>query len=278
MENKGEYKAETINYIGNVSMPYSHYHEHYEILYVRENSRILTVNNSDKHILNDTNIALIKPFLIHKTLSDENKKQKRSLINFSFASGEEIAEFSKYNILKCFDYPVIEMGEKTRKKVSEYMDELSLLKEESEFYEIEFKSGLLKILILLAKESEKRNIKKNEGGKGVLDIIPFIAQKIQKCCGEDLSLKTLAEEFHISPCYLSRCFKENMGISLVKYINNVRIIAAQKLMNEGYTSVTAVAMQVGFSNITHFERVFKAIAGISPKQYIKSYKKFEKAK
>ena len=63
-----------------------------------------------------------------------------------------------------------------------------------------------------------------------------------------------------------------MGISLTKYINNVRIIAAQKLIDEGYTSVTAIAMQTGFSNITHFDRVFKKITGISPKKYIMQIK------
>lgn len=267
LKNKREYKAETINYIGNVSMPYSHFHEHYEILYVRENSRILMVNNRDKYILNDANIALIKPFIIHKTLSDEKKRQKRSLINFSFDIAEKIADFSGYDILKCFDIPVLQMEDSVKKSVIECMDELSLLDEESDSYEAEFKSVLLRLLIILEKESEKKYVRKNESGKGVGETIPLIAKKIQQCYSDDLTLEALAEEFHISPCYLSRCFKNNMGISLIKYINNVRIIAAQKLIDEGYTSITAVAMQTGFSNITHFERVFKKITGISPKKY-----------
>ena len=77
LKNKRGYKAETISYVGNVSMAESHYHEHYEILYVRKNSRIITVNNKDKYILDEDNIAFIKPLLIHQTSSDENKKQRR---------------------------------------------------------------------------------------------------------------------------------------------------------------------------------------------------------
>lgn len=269
LKNKREYKAETINYHGNVSMPYSHFHEHYEILYVRENSRILMVNNHNKYILNDTNIALIKPFMIHKTLSDKNKRQKRSLINFSFDTAEKIAEFSGYDILKCFDVQVLQMDDSVKKSVTQCMDELSALDEESISYDAEFKSILLRLLIILTKESERKYAIKNESGKGVDETIPMIAKKIQQCCSDDLTLSALADEFHISPCYLSRCFKNNMDIPLIKYINNVRIIAAQKLIDEGYTSVTAVAMQTGFSNITHFERVFKKITGISPKKYIK---------
>ena len=269
LKNKRGYKAETISYVGNVSMPYSHYHEHYEILYVRKNSRKLTINNKDKYILDENNIALIKPFLIHKTSSDEKKKQKRSLINFSVDVGEIIKSFGKEDILDCFEYPVIVMDEETKNIISVCMDEMSELNEESEFYEVEFKNILLKLLIALAKEIKRKNIKKNDVEKGVFEIIPDIAKKIQQDFSGDLSLEALAGEFNISPCYLSRCFKEKMGVTLVKFINSIRIVEAQKLMDEGYNSVTAVAMQVGFSNITHFERVFKSITGISPKKYMK---------
>lgn len=270
LKNKRGYKAETISYVGNVSMSHSHYHEHYEILYVRENSRKLTINNKDKYILNENNIAFIKPFLIHKTSSDENKKQRRSLINFSSDVGKDLLEFGNNDILDCFEYLVIDVDEETKKIISDCMDELSELKEESEFYEVEFKNILLKMLIVLAKEIKRKNIKKNDVEKGVYEMIPDIAKKIQQDCSGDLSLETLAREFSISPCYLSRCFKEKMGITLVKFINCIRIVEAQKLMAEGYNSVTAVAMQVGFSNITHFERVFKSIVGISPKKYMKN--------
>ncbi len=272
LKNKREYRAETINYLGNVSMPYPHFHEHYEILYVRENSRILMVNNHDKYILNDKNIALIKPFMLHKTQSDEKKRQKRSLINFSFDTAEEIAGFSGCDVLKCFDAVVSEMSDGVKKSVIDCMDALSALDEENVFYGAEFKNILQKLLIILAKASENKNIRNIESGKGIDETIPLVAKKIQQCHSDDLTLETLAEEFHISPCYLSRCFKNNMGISLTKYINNVRIIAAQKLIDEGYTSVTAIAMQTGFSNITHFDRVFKKITGISPKKYIMQIK------
>ena len=238
LKNRCGYKAETISYVGNVSMVDSHYHEHYEILYVRKNSRNLTINNKDKYVLNENNIALIKPFLTHKTSSDENKKQRRSLINFSADVGNDLLKFGKSDILDCFEFPVIDMDVKTKNIISVCMDELSELDEESEFYEVEFKNILLKILIIFSKEIKRKNIRKSDGEKGVFEIIQDVAKR--------------------------------MGITLVKFINSIRIVEAQKLMAEGYNSVTAVAMQVGFSNITHFERVFKSIVGISPKKYMKN--------
>lgn len=266
LESKRELKAETIDYIGNVSMPYAHYHEHYEILYVRENSRILAVND-EEYMLNEGSIALIKPFLMHKTESDENKKQKRSLVNFSVEVGEEIERFLKSNILSCFDSPVLEIGKETGKRIRESMDRLSSLKDEDEMFEAKFKAELLDMIIIIAGEMVTQEDKRT-GGK-VVDIIPQVAKRIQQHLGDEITLNGLSEEFGISPCYLSRCFKANMGMSLTKFINNARIVEAQRLIKDGYTSVTAVAMGVGFSNITHFERVFKETVGISPKKYMK---------
>ena len=99
LENNKECSAEFINYIGRVSMPYSHYHEHYEILYVCENSRGLIINNKDRYILDNSNIALIKPFILHRTLSGADKKQKRMLVNFSNIFAEEKISFAKSHIL-----------------------------------------------------------------------------------------------------------------------------------------------------------------------------------
>ena len=269
LESRYGYKAETRSYVGNVSMSDSHYHEHYEILYVRKNSRILTVNNKDKYLLNENNIALIRPFLIHKTSSDENKKQRRSLVNFSADVGEELTRLGKKDILGCFEYPVIDMEEDVKKQVSGCLDELSELDDESEFYGVEFKNILLKMLIILGKEIKRKNMEKSDGGRGVFEIIPDVAKKIQTDYSGDLSLGRLSEEFNISPCYLSRCFRRKMGVNISKFINNIRISEAQKMIKEGYSSVTAVAMGVGYSNITHFERVFKEIVGMPPKAYMK---------
>ena len=87
------FAAEKINYTGGITMSYSHYHEHYEILYVSNGERKLVINNHDKYTLSHSTIALIKPFILHKTES-MGGNERRILVNFSKETGAEIKRFA----------------------------------------------------------------------------------------------------------------------------------------------------------------------------------------
>ena len=73
----------------------------------------------------------------------------------------------------------------------------------------------------------------------------------------------------MSQANLNYYFKKEFGISPKKYQNHVKIERAKDMLYEG--SVTQVAMRLGFVNISHFIRLFKAEYGLTPKQYLKSY-------
>ena len=75
------------------------------------------------------------------------------------------------------------------------------------------------------------------------------------------------------PYYLSRLFKRVTGQSIVDYINNRRIEAAQKLLETTELSISAVAEQTGFASAAHFRRVFHEVMGTGPLQYRKAHKK-----
>ena len=77
----------------------------------------------------------------------------------------------------------------------------------------------------------------------------------------------------LSPYYLSRLFKRVTGQSIVDYINNRRIEAAQKLLETTELSISAVAEQTGFASAAHFRRVFHEVMGTGPLQYRKAHKK-----
>ncbi|MFW5749714.1 MAG: helix-turn-helix domain-containing protein, partial [Halanaerobium sp.] len=86
---------------------------------------------------------------------------------------------------------------------------------------------------------------------------------------KSLTLSSLADKFNYSPAYLSRAFKEVTGFNFVEYKNNVRIKEAGKLLQQSKLSVTEIATEVGFNNITHFGRIFKEITDLSPLAYRK---------
>ncbi len=75
----------------------------------------------------------------------------------------------------------------------------------------------------------------------------------------------------ISGCtasYFSRSFKRHTGMALVQYVNRLRInLACQLLMNNDELSITDICFEIGFSNISNFNRQFLALKGMSPSRF-----------
>lgn len=90
---------------------------------------------------------------------------------------------------------------------------------------------------------------------------------------QKFSLTEVAARFYLSPYYLSRLFRRVTGQSIVDYLNNRRIEAAQKLLETTELSISAIAEQTGFASAAHFRRVFREVMDISPLQYRKKQRK-----
>lgn len=83
----------------------------------------------------------------------------------------------------------------------------------------------------------------------------------------ELRREDIAKKFSVSKGYLSNRFSDEMGITLVHYINLLRIEQAKNYLVSSDLNVTEICEKVGFANIEHFSRVFKKYAGVSPLKY-----------
>lgn len=83
----------------------------------------------------------------------------------------------------------------------------------------------------------------------------------------DLGLKSIAEEFGVSPYYVSRFFRDQHSINLKDYMTDARLeIAKQKLVHTEDT-VTDIVEEIGYLSTSSFIRKFKAETGLTPGQY-----------
>jgi two-component system response regulator YesN len=86
---------------------------------------------------------------------------------------------------------------------------------------------------------------------------------IQAHYKEDLSLDQIAEQSGISPFYLSRLIKQELGITLVEYLTQVRVKRACELALSTKQPINEIAVQVGYLNPTYFCRIFKRSTGVT---------------
>jgi len=98
----------------------------------------------------------------------------------------------------------------------------------------------------------------------ILKLEEYIQKNYEK---EDLSLEMLAEEFNFNSQYLSKLFKKETKIKFSEYVNKIRMEKAKKLLSDPKKNITEVAFQVGYTNLTYFEKVFKKFYRITPKEY-----------
>lgn len=101
------------------------------------------------------------------------------------------------------------------------------------------------------------------------NIVHLIEEFILDHFSEDISLETLAETFHFSSNYLSRKFHKEYGVTIHDFIQKTRMNNAQFLLESSHLPVSEVALQSGFNNVSHFNRVFKLMNGKTPSQYRK---------
>ena len=89
-----------------------------------------------------------------------------------------------------------------------------------------------------------------------------------------LSLKEISEGLHIHPAYVSREFsKYFQNLSFGEYIRKLRIEKALELLKQSRHSLSEIAYLTGFSDQSHFTRIFKKHTGRSPAEYRKNLPK-----
>jgi AraC-like DNA-binding protein len=89
---------------------------------------------------------------------------------------------------------------------------------------------------------------------------------------DSISLEDAARHVSVSKEYLARCFRQEMGITLVTYLNRYRVHQAKALLDQGTHNLTEIALETGFSSSAYFSRVFRQEVGMSPTNYQRSAK------
>lgn len=98
--------------------------------------------------------------------------------------------------------------------------------------------------------------------QGITHILDYINQNYS----QDFGLNEMAEMVHMNHAYLSILFKDEVGISFVRYLTQIRMAHAKELLLKG-AKVQEVSEAVGYNNYRYFCNIFKKEEGVTPMQF-----------
>ena len=93
-----------------------------------------------------------------------------------------------------------------------------------------------------------------------------IVHYINEHLGSELKRDDIAEKMNLSPDYMTRIFKAEMGVSLKEYIIQQKMKHAQVMLRTTTLPINFIAAKVGYSNFSHFSFTYKKALGITPQE------------
>ena len=96
-------------------------------------------------------------------------------------------------------------------------------------------------------------------------ILTYVRQNILN--KERITIKAIADEFYMSPNYVSVFIKKHTGISIQQYVITTKIKMAERLLKQTNLNITEIAEKIGFVDSSHFNKIFKKYNGLNPSEF-----------
>ncbi|MBL5767484.1 hypothetical protein B5V88_14705 [Heyndrickxia sporothermodurans] len=139
--------------------------------------------------------------------------------------------------------------------------------------ELETTSLIYKLVTILIRNFKTTYLQQNHFISMKDERIKAILAYIEKNYRKSISLEEIAKQQYLSLYYLSRYFKQEVGVSFSQYVKQVRLKSAvRELLYTGHT-ITQVALNNGFPNAKAFNKVFKEVYQQTPAEYRNLHKK-----
>lgn len=100
-------------------------------------------------------------------------------------------------------------------------------------------------------------------------IIAEIRLLLLQNLNSEISIEEIARQLGYNASYLGSMFKAKTGKTISRYRNELRMLSAKRMLLETDLSITEIAVQVGYSDTSYFDRLFYKFYGDTPKNYRK---------
>ena len=169
-----------------------------------------------------------------------NENRENGYIHFKSADNRRLSVFMREFLCEYYDKSI---------HYNDYLDSLTTL-----------------IFLELSDIYKDESIRDASEHNEILSILRYIEGNYRNC-----TLKSTAEFFHMNPNYLSSYIHKHTGKTFKSLIQEQRMMLATRLLSNSDLSVTDIALQAGYENITFFYKKFRQLHGCSPAEYRKQF-------
>lgn len=228
-----------------INYPLFHSHNAYEIYILTAGSRTV-FTGKDIYLLTSGDTFTVAPGILHRSFGDE--AYSGLCIEFSQKCLENMfSDDERKKILSCFEYKIISLDTDA---VS------SIMQADKNKHDI----VMLTVSFLLNSASNSNAVSRLTQNS---DISP-ISLYLQNIFTQAANLDWIAAHFGITKEYLCSLFKSQTGMTIIEYINLLRIQHACTLLQETDLSSAEISARCGYGSPIYFNRVFKRIMEETP--------------
>ena len=259
------------------SYPVLHNHEFVEIVYVAAGHCVNLLENSP-FPMKAGDVCILAPHAMHAiSCVNDDSCILNMLVNRRFfdkrflnilQSGKTMAEYLEGILFdrEISPYVLFPTGEDIWLQT---IAEAMLWETEQQEYAYEIALSLLirQFLLQIVRRHESAAIVPSRSGNSQNELIVGILSYLNVHYNQ-ASLNETARYFGYSPAYLSRMIHEQTGRNFNIIIAQIQMEHAVRLMDEGNRNLTEIAQEIGCFDTSHFNKKFKAVYGMSPRQYL----------
>jgi len=259
-----------------------HWHEELEWIYVEEGALGLIIHGRE-YTLKEDEFCFINAGELHEIKSVGRSSHRAILFRpemLDFALYDQcqhsfIGRVTGQKVL----FPAVggELPDEGRDIILGHMREIAGLFEagngglegdgEKGLWTFKVKLRILQVIEVLYEAGAFRENESTGAERESLSNLKAVIDYIHKNYAGSISLRELADMSYMSPNYFCGKFREEVGKTPIRFLNEYRIQQAARLLLETELQVSEVAVRVGFENISYFIRKFRECKGVTPAKY-----------
>lgn len=255
-----------------------HWHDEMEIIYIKKGKGTLTIDFK-QYAVSAGAIALIIPGQLHSIEQYEQEKMEYENIIFhpNILISKKTDTCNNDYFLPLLNGnisvpPLYTPGMPYYHDIASCIDANdNICRTNPSGYQLFIKSQLYLLFFTLfnkcsLEEPPKKDLK-------TLEKMKLILKFIENHYMDKITISDMAREVALSESHFMKYFKNTMGTSFIEYLNEYRLTMASRLLVSSESSILDIASEVGFDNLSYFNRSFKKRYNQTPSGYRKRYSK-----